>query len=462
MAAQSGELHVSHGVKYEEHHGIAAHLHFGQELAFCGGSEMRVVAGMESALVVGAENKVGIATNSIFELGAEVKYVCGYAVEIAHEGGGAYEHAFTASAGSSKLGAFKSLKYFMRASVLIQVAAVATMLSLVQARYVQNKELIPSGETDAAYTLAWCQNTAGVIMFLGTVALNVAVRKLLHVEPLAAMTVNHESEAFIGVRGSVTHAGAAGLEFMPNSFKLSADKCNRDFRTSGHEVVGYKGDPDTFIKGSGEEVKIQAKEIKFSATSAPGEMSLGEKYMCAWFGNSATDPETEFQMGDLLLAAPGKLAVADKGIRLASSGAAVSMGKDWVRVSCDDGSSLGIEKNKQVKLGYANSSASVVLTQTEASLSLGNQSMKISATGVDIAGLITMLAPAVGVPDPKAKVTIASELAATILSNTKEQAQEIVEDATSNVYNRTMRNIAAIKRDIETKVSQTITQMGAV
>jgi hypothetical protein len=185
MSSESGELHVSQGVHYEEHHGVMAKLAFGQELAFCAGSEMTVVAGLESKFLVGAENKVGIATNSIFELGAEVKYVRGWAVEIAHEGGGAYEKAFTAAAGSSKMGAFTSLKIFMGFSVLAQVATVATMLALVKTSYVKDGKLTPEGESGAKTTLAICQNVAGVVMFLGTMVLNAAVRKFLHIEPLS-------------------------------------------------------------------------------------------------------------------------------------------------------------------------------------------------------------------------------------------------------------------------------------
>ena len=86
MAGESGKQEISHGIHYEEHHGTMATLAFGQELQFVAGSEMKVLAGLESNFVVGAENKIGIATNTILELGAEVKYVRGWAVEIAHEG----------------------------------------------------------------------------------------------------------------------------------------------------------------------------------------------------------------------------------------------------------------------------------------------------------------------------------------------------------------------------------------
>lgn len=465
MSGESGELHVSHGVHYEEHHGVMATLAFGQELNFCAGSEMKVLAGMESTFAVGAENKVGIATNSIFELGAEVKYVRGWAVEIAHEGGGAYEHAFTATAGSSKLGAFKSLKIFMAISVLAQVAAVATMLAVVKSSYVKDGKLTPTGESGAKTTLAVCQNVAGVVMFLGTIVLNCIVRKFLHVEPLAAMTVNHESEAFIGVKGSMTSAGTGGLELGLNQFKLSAGNQNRDFRTSGHEVVGYGSDANTKIEGTNDLITIQAQQVKIAATSAPGGVLFNGDIMHAWVGGDSANPGTSLQMGKVELTAPGAAAAAEvKGIRLgvATAGTSVSMAEDWVRVSCVDGSMLELQKNSQAKLIYANSSASVLLKQTEASLNFGNQAIKISNTGIDIAGLITVLAPAVGIPDAKAIVSVSSELAAAAASKAQDKIEMVAVEVSSQAYNRIMRNLSNIKRSLETKISEATTKSGAV
>lgn len=466
MSSESGELHVSHGVHYEEHHGVMATLAFGQELNFCAGSEMHVVAGMESAFAVGAENKVGIATNATFELGAEVRYVRGWAVEIAHEGGGAYENAFTATAGSSKIGAFKTLQVFMGLSVLAQVAAVATMLTVVKTNYVQaDGKLAPEGESGAKTTLTVCQNVVGVVMFLGTVALNSVLSKLLHVDPLAAVTVNHESEAFIGVKGSLKRPGTGGIELSPNQFKISAGQKNRDFRTSGHEVVGYdvNDDANTRIVGNNDKILIQAKQLQLKGTSSKGALLFTPDQMHAWVGGDAANTETSLQLGLVQLAAPNQVAKATKGIRLAvGKGSAVSMAGDWVRVSVGDGTELEIEKGKQVKLSYANSSASVVLSQSKASLNFGTQFVKMDTSGVDLAGVITILNPAPGIPDAKAKITVNSEVAAAIVSNAKEHVQTIAEDKSSDAYNLVMSNLTKIKRSLETKISQATTKAGAV
>lgn len=472
MSGESGKAEISHGVHYEEHQGVKAELMFGQELLFVAGSEMSVCAGLESAVVLGAETKVGIATNTILELGAEVKYIRGLALEIAHEGGGAYEHAFTATAGSSSLAAFTRLNWFMGIAVTTQVAAVAAILIVTRTSYVQDGKLQPHGESGVKTTLAVCQNTIGSLMVVFTLAMNTVLKKFFHVEPLAAMTVNHESQAFIGVRGSATHAGTGGLELTPNQFKLSAGNKNRDFRTSGHEVVGYeadkqgalvKTDPTTVIEGTDDLLTIEAKQVKLSATSTPGSIVFNQNKMHAWVAGNAANPGTSLQMGNVSLTAPGGAAAAAvQGIRLgvSSAGTAVSMAENWVRVSCDDGSMLEIQKGSQVKLSYANSSASVLLTQTAASLNFGTQSVKMSTTGVDLAGVITVLAPAPGLPDAKSIVTVNSEVLATIASNMKEQIQSVAQEQAGNAFKEVYKNLSDIKRKIETKVSEALTKAG--
>jgi hypothetical protein len=440
-----------------------AKLAFGQELAFCAGSEMTVVAGLESKFLVGAENKVGIATNSIFELGAEVKYVRGWAVEIAHEGGGAYEKAFTAAAGSSKMGAFTSLKIFMGFSVLAQVATVATMLALVKTSYVKDGKLTPEGESGAKTTLAICQNVAGVVMFLGTMVLNAAVRKFLHIEPLSAVTVNHESQAFIGVINSAT--GSGGLELQPNEFKLSAGNTNRSFRTSGHEVVGFDRNADTQILGTQDLLTLQSRQLRLNATLSSSTVLFNDVKMHAFVGGNEANPGTSLQMGNIQLTSPGGGAASlQRGIRLGvtATGTAVGMSEGWVRVSCDDGSMLEIQRGSQAKLSYGGSSASVLLKQNEASLNFGTQSVKIDSTGVDIAGAITILAPALGVPDVQGMVTLSSEMLAVIAENMKDQVESIAVEQTSAAYNLAMRQISSIKRSLETKISEATTKAGTL
>jgi hypothetical protein len=463
MSSESGELHVSQGVHYEEHHGVKASLVFGQELDFCAGSQMTVVAGLYSNVYVGAENKVGIATNSIFELGAEVKYVRGWAVEIAHEGGGAYEQAFTATAGSSKMGAFTSLKVFMGFSVLAQVATVATMLALVKTSYVKDGQLTPEGESGAKTTLAICQNVAGVVMFLGTLVLNAVVRKFLNIEPLSAVTVNHESQAFIGVINSTR--GSGGLELEPNQFKLSAGNTNRSFRTSGHDVVGFEGNANTQILGNQDLLTLQSRQLRLNATQSSSTVLFDDAKMHAFVGGTANNPDTSLQMGNIQLTSPAAGAASpQRGIRLGvtATGTAVGMSEGWVRVSCDDGSMLEIQRGSQAKLSYGGSSASVLLKQNEASLNLGTQSVKIDSTGVDIAGAITILAPAVGIPDVRATVTLSSEMLAFIAENMKDQVESIAVEQTSAAYNLAMSQISNIKRSLETKISEATTKAGAV
>jgi hypothetical protein len=169
-------------------------------------------------------------------------------------------------------------------------------------------------------------------------------------------------------------------------------------------------------------------------------------------------------MGNIQLSSPGSAASLQKGIRLgvSSAGTALSMSANWVRVSCNDGTMLEIQKNTQAKLSFGNSSSSVLLKQNEASLNFGTQSVKIDSTGVDIAGAITILAPALGVPDVQGMVTLSSEMLAVIAENMKDQVESIAVEQTSAAYNLAMRQISSIKRSLETKISEATTKAGTL
>ena len=464
MAAEAGKAEVSHGVHYTEHRGTIATLAFGQELFFTAGSEMRIVAGLESAFLLGAENKIGIATNTHIEFGAEVKYVRGIAVELAEEGGGNYKHAFSTTAGAVDPTAFKYLDIFIGISVVPQVLAIAGMLTAIKTVFVDGDTLIPGGETGAKGTIGGCQNIAGLVMFIGTLALNKIIKNM-HLQPLSAMTVNHSPEAFIGVRGTLAKPGTAGVEFEPQKFKMSVSGANRTFRTSGHEVVGYETilSYDSSIEASDSEMTIKSPKVLLETSDKSGtSVSLkGES-----FDAKATDltgqPRASLSLGTLDLVPNGGVAAKMDGIRLAvGKGSAVSMGSDWVRVSVNDGTQLEIDKGTHAKLSYANSSASVLLKQTEASLNFGNQSFKIGPTGVDIAGAITILAPAVGVPDPKAKVTVSAEILAVVAADMKGKVETVATQKATEAMTFMSQQMNNIKRTLETRISEASAKAGA-
>jgi hypothetical protein len=351
-------------------------------------------------------------------------------------------------------------------SVLAQAISIGAMLYVVKTNYVNEAgKLTPTGETGAKTTLAICQNVAGVVMFLGTMALNMVVRKFLHVEPLSAVTVNHESQAFIGVRGSLTGPGTGGLELSRNNFKLSAGYANREFDASGHEIIGFKTEADTKIVGNQDLLTLQSPQLKLVASQSSSSVLFNNEKMHAYVGGSEVAPETSLQMGEIQLTSPrGGAASKQKGIRLgiSTAGTAVSMSENWIRLSCDDGTMLEIEKNSQAKLSYGNSSASVLLTQTEASLNFGIQTVKLGSTGVDIAGVIKILAPAVGIFDVQGKMTVSSEILAVIADGMKDQVESIAKEKTSAAINRMNRHVSNIKRGLETKISAALTKSGAV
>jgi len=487
MAGHEGHLEVSQGVKFNEHRGSKAELMFGQGLDFVAGSHMEVVAGMESKLVVGAENKIGIATNTILELGAEVKYVRGWAVEIAHEGGGAYEHAFTAMAGSSKKGAFTSLRTFMAISVGVQVASVATMLSLTKTTYLKDGKLTPAGESGASTALAWCQNTAGVVMFLGTVVLNYVLRKYIHIEPLAAMTVNHVSNAFIGVRGSATNPGTGGLELKPNKFILSAGNQDRLFDKSGHEVVGYTSHANTQIEGTEDLIKIQARQLEFKTTASKGSVTVTDAFIHAWSGGDSAQPKASLKLGKVNLAPPSKIpprasAAApaqpapappavwglgaatdlDNSIRLATDGGTVvSLSENWARISVDDGIMLEINKGEYAKLSYKADGAEVLLEENRAVLKFGGASIELKNGSVSIGGSLTVLDQTPTIPSLMNQNLVQQEIRQIYEAELKTKVESAASTKAEAVETKLKQAYDNRVRDLETAVSQLKTLKGA-
>lgn len=477
MSGDSGKAEITSDMHYEEHRGTKADLLFGQELSFVAGSEMSVMLGLESSFGLGAESKIGLGTNTNIELGAEVSYVKGIAVELAKEGGGGYENAFSVTAGAESLGAFTRLSVFVWISLGVQATAIAAMLTATKTHFVPggNTTLSPQGETGAKVTISICQNIAGVMMFLGTIILNMVIKNIQQ-KPLTAVTINHASQAFIGVRGKILDAGAAGLELTTKLFNLTASDKSRDFRLSGHEVVGYAEktavnpqalDPDTFVKGTEKDLTLRSPAIHIETASGGDSAYIGLNDSRLRLEHKRGGNASSLFMGEWRSLPPGQLAPKDTWVTRIEGGkdtanSTLNLAEGWTRLSAKDGSMLEIEAGKQIKLTYAGASSEVELSGTGVKLKFGAQdSITMNSTGVKICGsAFQILSPNVAIPDLLSQSQRKIEIMEIYASDMKQEVEDIVNEKITETKRDVVNSIKDVQRTIESKVSEALAKAG--
>lgn len=477
MSGDSGKAEITSDMHYEEHRGTKADLLFGQELSFVAGSEMSVMLGLESSFGLGPENKIGLGTNTNIELGAEVSYVKGIAVELAKEGGGGYEEAFSVTAGAESLGAFTRLSVFVWISLGVQATAIASMLTATKTHFVPggNRTLAPEGETGAKITIGICQNIAGVMMFLGTIILNKVI-KSIHQKPLTAVTVNHSSQAFIGVRGKILDAGAAGLELTTKLFNLTASDKSRDFRLSGHEVVGYVEKnaknpqalaPDTFVKGTEKDLTLYSPDIKIQTDAGGDSAFIGLNDSRLKLEHNRGGNVSSLFMGEWKSLPPGILVPTDTWVTRISGGkdkanSILNLAEGWTRLAAKDGSKLEIEASKKVKLTYAGASSEVELSQTGLELKFGGNNITMNNTGVKICGsAFQILSPNVAIPDLLSQSQRKIEIMEIYASDMKQKVEDMVKEKITQTKRGVHYYIKNVQRTVESKVSEALAKTGA-
>jgi hypothetical protein len=119
--------------------------------------------------------------------------------------------------------------------------------------------------------------------------------------------------------------------------------------------------------------------------------------------------------------------------------------------------------NGTATLEALNSSAMVTLSATEATLSYGESSVKIEATGVSLAnGAITILSPTVPIPDV-AKITQlamaeAEKVQIALTASTENKLKSLKTELEADVKEK----IASVIREVENKIEQVSVEAGAV
>jgi len=478
MSNESGQAGVSHGIHYTEHRGTMATLAFGQELLFVAGSEMRVMLGLESTFMIGAENKVGFATNTQIEYGAEVKFVRGIAVELAKEGGGGYEHAFSATAGAVDPIAFSKLNTFVGFSVVTQILAVSAMLLAIKTHFVDEMKLVPGGETGAKITISICQNIAGVTMFLGTLILNMMLKNIQQ-QPLSVMTVNHASRAFLGVQSAMAAGngtGSAGVSFSVGEFTLSASGNNRGFvsHATDHEAVDFNAAGETLITGDATSLVLRSPGIELS-TNEPVNLPLSKLNLgpdIVELLNNQGNDEGSLIIGTQMASAPSNPVAAEMWVTSLSGGTSglplaksrLDLASDWARIQTADGSMLELHNGTGVTLSFSGSSASVKLSMESAELKFGAATaVTLNAMGVEIAGgALRVLSPTAAIPNmvtkSQAKAIALGMISQQKLSNIKAKGIALKKQAASKVK----FEIGKVRRTVENRVSVALVKTGSV
>jgi len=459
--------HAYHqGVAYEEHHGTEIKLLFGQEMVYIIGSEHKSIIGMESKINFGAIADVGLATQVKLEFGAEVQWHASWPLVLAAHGGGVFDGAFAVSAGSTKIGSFKSLKGWLMLVVVAQVLAAGGSAALVKT------VLAPHTNADGEVSISgnsgffWIATVNAQLLSLATVILTFVLSKLIekqsNLDPLAAMSINKQSYGFLGVRSfsnTAGSAGSSGLALSPQAFTLSFDETQRDFDRHGHEITAFKTEGSSSIKGDPTGITMKSKSVSIKTGEGANKAELQLKPDSSSSLSHSTDTTSsslilktkESETAVLEDKNKGTVSVAPEEvtIKLSKNKAAPALAANWEAIC-----SLQMGADK-VKLSFLESSANVSLSKESASLSLGAVSIEINSAGISIGGTddIKILKPNVLVKDlptilKLAKAEAASELE-TAKNNTKNELialENALRTETANTFARSLR-VAQAKVD---------------
>lgn len=464
--------HVYHtGVSYTEHHGTEISLVFGQEMNYIVGSENTTVIGMESRLNIGAIADVGLVTKVELEFGAEIQWVGGWHFVMAEHGGGVFDHVFSVTAGSTDLTAFKKLKFLLKAIVAAQVIAAAGFAIGVKTLWVPKIEHTDEVKIDGNSGFFAITTVNAQVLSLATVILTVALYWLLKkqsdLNPMSAMSINHQGYGFLGVSatqtGGAVAAGSSGLALSPQAFKLSFDGSQRAFnRNHGHEIIGFNTDGASVITGDSNGVAVTSNKVNVTTTTGgvspstatffltPGALtSLATRNISANAGLT-TQPGEAFVYADESTSGGSKMTLKPNSVEIHSSTVAAA------------NASLALA-NGTATLESLNSSAKVDLSNKGAILSFGaGNEVKVDSMGVSIAsGAVTILSPTVPIPDVAQISTIAADqakaAAVALQLETKKKLDELKESLEATVKEK----IAGVIRTVETKIGEGSVQAGA-
>lgn len=467
-----GQLHYSEGVQYHEHHGWEVKVLGGQEMIYILGTENKQIIGGEAKCIVGAVADLGLATKVVFETTAEVMWVGGKHFVMAAHGGGIYDGAFSATAGFTNPIEFKQQKFFFKATVVAQALVTAASAVLIKTAFKphEHNKHIEINATNAGFLSAVTVNAQllSLAALVLLIVLGRLTKKQSHAIPLSAVTVTKQGYAFLGVSATpvagCNNTGSAGLELNPLSFKLSWDDSQREFSTQGHHVSGYSGDGKSQIVGDSNGVAIDSNFIELATNTDKQDLATNKK------GILRLDPVNG---GIRLFSKQGlnkssQLSLSDVGAHLTASdpdvAATLSVEPNNVQITTSNPAA-----NTQLSMsgGTASleslgSSAKVSLSNTEASLSFGNQKFRIGATGFSIGNnALAVLLPVAPLPNAAAIANAASQQAQAMVQMAKVEMQLKLNEARETLEKKISDEVAAAKMNVDQKVVDASAEEGA-
>jgi hypothetical protein len=314
------------------------------------------------------------------------------------------------------------------------------------------------------------------------------------------MSINNQGYGFLGVSAAgttVATTGSSGLALSPSSFTLSFDSSTRDFEDShhGHEAIGFKTAGSSVIKGDENGVSVASNHFQVTTTgvaAAPAKAPTAQVMLVP--GGMATLTTSTEEASAGLQAQPNQteLFLMDN----TSGGARVTLAPKSVKIYAQDkpaaanpaaanppgASSLGanppaanppvpavapsfsslILDDKTATLEMLSSSAKVSLSSTEATLSFGNNSVKIDKEGISLAnGELTILSPKVPIPDETKIKQLAAEQASIATSRVAQFTRLRLSWFRSQLEQTLNDEIANVIREVETKIGKASVKEGA-
>lgn len=482
----AGSHAYTEGIEYHEHHGTEVKLLFGQEMVYVIGSENKTIVGMESKLNFGAIADVGMVTKVELEFGAEIKWVGGWHFVMAAHGGGVFEGAFSATAGSDNPTEFKKLKLWLKAVVASQVLLAGTSAALIKTVFIPQKnahgEIKVEGNSGFFASVTVNGQLLTLVTVILTLALNSIIKKQAHLTPNSVVSVNKMGYAFLGVSADptagITATGSAGLALSPLSFNLSWDNSQRHFEHKTHSVVGYDTIGKSQIVGNANGVSISSTGFSLVTqhTAAPVAAGQATKASTSSVGITATPSNAELDLlaagttakSNLKLGAgtftleesntantrTSTLKASPNGLSLTSSLAGGSTG--FLKLK---GADVVLEATSTTPPGTGKVSltpSSVVISQSP------SNSITMDATGVKIAGALTIINPGTGIPDAAAIASIAAEKAKVEAERIKSDAEKELALVKSKLEETILREIATVAMTVDQKINEAMAKAGAM
>ncbi len=468
----AGSHAYTEGIEYHEHHGTEVRLLLGQEMTYVIGSENTAIVGMESRLNLGAIADVGLVTKVSVEFGAEVQWVDGWHFVMAAHGGGVFDGAFSATAGSDNPTAFTTLKIFLGLVVAGQAIAAGASAALIKTVYAPQKnthgEIEIQGNSGFFASVTVNGQLLSLVTVILTIALNAIIKKQAHLTPISAVSINKMGYAFLGVSATmaagIPATGSAGLALSPLSFKLSWDNTKRKFEHQGHEVVGYENDGGTSIIGNHLGVQMDGKSINLQTNS--------DKAIVATNKRAVLDLQPVLGYAKLYskkgLTDSSEITLSDAGSFISASSAAASAMLSFEPNKVEISTSAPVANTKlsmtggTASLESLGSSAKVSVSATEAVLAFGNQQIRVGSSGVSIGnGEITILVPAVPLPNVASITAIANKAAQDKAKEVSQETQQKLKKLKADLEDAIIGEVATAMMTVDQKITEASAQAGA-